>query len=134
MSDADTAFSLRVITYGASRRIADHAFDYAEKNGRKKVTALHKSSIFKLTCGTFLRACRDAAAAHPAVAYEEEVVDNAANGLIAHPERYDVLLTTNLFGRHPLRRGRRPGLLSGSQRKSGTRGPGLSPRHPLALL
>lgn len=98
MSDADTAFSLRVITYGANRRIADHAFDYAEKNGRKKVTALHKSSIFKLTCGTFLRACRDAAAAHPAVAYEEEVVDNAANGLIAHPERYDVLLTTNLFG------------------------------------
>lgn len=98
MSDEDSAFSLRVVTYGASRRIADYAFDYAEKNGRRKVTALHKASIFKLTCGTFLRACRDAAAAHPAIAYEEEVVDSAANGLIAHPERYDVLLTTNLFG------------------------------------
>ncbi len=98
MSDADTAFSLRLITYEASRRIADYAFDYAKKNGRKKVTALHKSSIFKLTCGTFLRACRDVAAAYPDIAYEEEVVDNAANGLIAHPEQYDVLLTTNLFG------------------------------------
>lgn len=98
MSDGDTAFSLRVITYDASRRIADYAFDYAEKNGRHKVTALHKASIFKMTCGTFLRACRDAAAAHPAIAYEEEVADNAANGLIAHPEKYDVLLTTNLIG------------------------------------
>lgn len=98
MSDGDTAFSLRVITYEASRRIADYAFDYAEQNGRRKVTALHKASIFKLTCGTFLRACRDAAAAHPAIAYEEEVADDAANGLIAHPERYDVLLTTNLLG------------------------------------
>lgn len=98
MSDENTAFSLRVITYEASRRIADYAFDYAEKNGRKKVTALHKASIFKQTCGTFLRACRDAAAVHPGIAYEEAVADSAANGLIAHPERYDVLLTTNLFG------------------------------------
>lgn len=98
MSDENTAFSLRVITYEASRRIADYAFDYAERNGRGKVTALHKASIFKQTCGTFLRACRDAAAAHPAILYEEAVVDSAANGLIAHPERYDVLLTTNLFG------------------------------------
>lgn len=98
MSDENTAFSLRVITYEASRRIADYAFHYAEQNGRRKVTALHKASIFKLTCGTFLRACRDAAAAHPAIIYTEEVADNAANGLIAYPERYDVLLTTNLFG------------------------------------
>lgn len=98
MSDPDTAFSLRVVTYQASRRIADYAFSYALRHGRKKVTALHKASIFKQTCGTFLRACRDAAAACPQVAYEEEVVDNAANGLIARPERYDVLLTTNLFG------------------------------------
>lgn len=98
MSDGDTAFSLRVVTYEASRRVADFAFDYALRNGRKKVTALHKASIFRLTCGTFLRACRDSAAAHPSIAYEEEVVDNAANGLIARPERYDVLLTTNLFG------------------------------------
>lgn len=98
MSDQDTAFSLRVVTYEASRRIAEYAFDYAERNGRRRVTALHKASIFKQTCGTFLRACRDAAAAHPGIAYEEVVADNAANGLIAHPERYDVLLTTNLFG------------------------------------
>lgn len=98
MSDDDTAFSLRVITYEASRRVAEHAFDYAQRHGRKKVTAVHKASVFKLTCGTFLRACRDAAAAHPAIAYEEQAVDAAASGLIACPERYDVLLTTNLFG------------------------------------
>lgn len=98
MSDPDTAFSLRVISYGASRQIAEYAFQYAERHGRKRVTALHKASIFKQTCGTFLRACRDVAAAHPGIAYGEEVVDNAANGLIAHPETYDVLLTTNLFG------------------------------------
>lgn len=98
MSDEDTAFSLRVITYEASRRIAEYAFDYAEKNRRTKVTALHKASIFKMTCGTFLRACRDAAALHPSIAYEEAVVDSAANDLIAHPERFDILLTTNLFG------------------------------------
>lgn len=98
MSDPDTAFSLRLITYQASRRIADFAFDYALTHGRRKVTALHKASIFKQTCGTFLRACRDAAEACPQIAYEEEVVDNAANGLITRPEQYDVLLTTNLFG------------------------------------
>jgi len=98
MSDENSAFSLRVVTYEASRRIADYAFEYAERNGRRKVTALHKAAIFKMTCGTFLRACRNASAAHPAIAYEEEVADSAANGLIAHPERYDVLLTTNLFG------------------------------------
>lgn len=98
MSDENTAFSLRVITYDASRRIADYAFAYAEENGRKKITALHKESIFKMTCGTFLRACRDAAAEHPSIAYEEAVIDNAANDLIARPELFDILLTTNLFG------------------------------------
>lgn len=98
MSDGDTAFSLRVITYGASRRIADFAFDYARRNGRKKLTALHKAGIFKMTCGTFLRACRDAARDYPEIAYAEENVDDAANGLISRPEDYDVLLTTNLFG------------------------------------
>lgn len=98
MSDPDTAFSLRVISYAASRRIAEYAFAYAEQHHRKRITALHKSSIFKQTCGTFLRACRDAAADHPTILYSEEVIDNTANGLIAHPETYDLLLTTNLFG------------------------------------
>lgn len=98
MSNENTAFSLRVISYEASRRIADFTFDYAQAQGRRSVTAIHKASIFKLTCGTFLRACRDAAAAHPAIAYREEAADDAAGGLVAHPERYDVVLCTNLFG------------------------------------
>ena len=98
MSDKDTAFSLRVITYVASKRIADFAFQYALRHGRRKITALHKESIFRMTCGTFLRACRDAAAEHSGVLYEEELVDNAANHLISAPGMYDILLTTNLFG------------------------------------
>lgn len=98
MSDENTAFSLRVISYEASRRIADFAFSYARTHGRKKVTAIHKVSIFKMTCGTFLRACRDSAVAYPEITYEEEVADSTANGLVAHPQRYDVILTTNLFG------------------------------------
>lgn len=98
MSDADTAFSLRVVSYAASQRIAQFAFSYARAHGRKKVTAVHKASIFKLSCGTFLRACRDTAAAYPEISYEEEAADATANGLVAHPERYDIVLTTNLFG------------------------------------
>ena len=98
MSDEETAFSMRVITYSASKRIADYAFRYALQCGKSKVTAVHKASIFKMTCGTFLKACRDTAALYPSLQYSEEVVDDVANRLIADPQRYDILLTTNLFG------------------------------------
>lgn len=98
MSDDETAFSLRLITYEASRNIADYAFKYAAANGRKKVTAAHKASIFKMTCGLFLKACRDSAKEYPAIEYDEEVADDIANRLISDPKRYDIVLTTNLFG------------------------------------
>jgi 3-isopropylmalate dehydrogenase len=98
MSDPDSAFSLRVITREASLRIARFAFAYAAANGRKTVTALHKAPIFRMTCGLFLEACREAAREYPGIALEEELADNAAGRLIREPERFDVLLTTNLFG------------------------------------
>lgn len=98
MSDDETAFSLRLITYEASRRIADHAFRYASQNGRKKITAAHKVNVFKMTCGLFLQACRDAACEYPEITYEEEVADDIANRLISDPMRYDVILCSNLFG------------------------------------
>jgi isocitrate/isopropylmalate dehydrogenase len=98
MTDPDTALSMRLITRSASERIARRAFEYARGHGRKKITALHKATVLKKTCGLFLEAVRAAAASYPEIELEEELVDDAANGLIAHPESYDVLLATNLFG------------------------------------
>ena len=98
MTDPDTALSMRLITRAASMRIAECAFRYARNNGRKKITALHKASIFRKTCGLFLDAARAVSVRYPEIAYGEELVDDAANGLIARPDRYDILLTTNLFG------------------------------------
>ncbi len=98
MPDENTAHSLRLITRRASERIARFAFEFAEAAGRKKITALHKASIFKMTCGLFLESCRRVSDDFPGIALDDEVADNAANGLIARPDSYDVLLTTNLFG------------------------------------
>jgi isocitrate/isopropylmalate dehydrogenase len=98
MPDEHTALSLRVITYEASGRIARFAFGHARDRGRKTVTVLHKEPVFQMTCGLFLKACRDVSLDFPDILLETELVDNAANRLVAEPEKFDVLLTTNLFG------------------------------------
>lgn len=98
MPDADTALSLRVVTRDASERIARFAFEWACANKRKRITALHKAPLFKMTCGLFLDACRAIARGFPGIELEEELVDNAANRLIADPGGIDVMLATNLFG------------------------------------
>lgn len=98
MPDPDTALSVRVVTRSASERIARFAFNWARTNNRKKITALHKAPLFTMTCGMFLDACRSVAAGFPDIEFEEELVDNAANRLIARPESIDVMLATNLFG------------------------------------
>lgn len=98
MTDADTAMSLRVITYAASKRASERAFSYAAHRGQQRVTAVHKAAIFKKTCGTFLRACRDTAARWPDIAYEEMAADDVAGALISAPQKFGVLVTTNLFG------------------------------------
>jgi len=94
----DVVTSLKVITRTASERIARYAFQYAAKNGRKQVTAIHKANIMKLADGLFLRCCRETAAQFPQIRYKELIVDNASMQLVVRPETFDVLLLPNLYG------------------------------------
>ncbi len=93
----DVVESLKIITRYASTRIARAAFDFA-KLGRKKVTAVHKANIMKLSDGLFLRCCREVASEFPLIEYKELIVDNAAMQLVMRPETFDVLLLPNLYG------------------------------------
>jgi isocitrate dehydrogenase (NAD+) len=90
--------SLKIITEKASRRIALFAFDYARKHGRKRVTAVHKANIMKLSDGLFLDCCRSEAKAFPEIAYDEIIVDNCCMQLVLDPTRFDMLLLENLYG------------------------------------
>ena len=90
--------SLKIITEKASTRIAEFAFAYAQKHGRKKVHAIHKANIMKLSDGLFLRCCRGVAATYPEIEYKEHIVDNASMQLVINPYQYDILLTENLYG------------------------------------
>lgn len=94
----DVVESIKIITRHASSRIARYAFEYARRRGRKKLTAVHKANIMKLSDGLFLRCCREVAREYPEVAYEELIVDNAAMQLVMRPETFDVLLLPNLYG------------------------------------
>lgn len=90
--------SLKIITEKASLRIARFALDLARKQGRKKVSAIHKANIMKLSDGLFLECCRRIARDFPEITYEEVIVDNLCMQLVRNPERYDVLLLENLYG------------------------------------
>jgi len=94
----DVVESLKIITRYASIRIARYAFEYARKNHRKKITAVHKANIMKLSDGLFIRCCREVAADYPEIAYNELIVDNASMQLVMRPETFDVLLLPNLYG------------------------------------
>ena len=94
----DVVTSLKVITRTASLRIAEYAFDYARKNNRHQVAAIHKANIMKLADGLFLQCCREVAAKNPDIAYRELIVDNAAMQLVIRPETFDILLLPNLYG------------------------------------
>src|SRR5579864_8601107 len=94
----DVVTSLKVITRTASIRIAEYAFDFARKTGRKKVTAIHKANIMKLADGLFLRCCREVAVRFPEIEYKELIVDNASMQLVMRPETFDILLLPNLYG------------------------------------
>ncbi len=97
MPDPDSAFSIRKITARASRRIATAAFELS-RGRRRKVTAVHKANVLKLTDGLFLREVRDVAKAFPDVVLDEVIVDAAAALLVRSPDRFDVIVTTNMFG------------------------------------
>jgi len=90
--------SIKIITERASTRIAEFAFAYAEREGRKKITAIHKANIMKLSDGLFLECCRKVARAHPGIAYDEVIVDACCMQLVRDPSRFDVLLLENLYG------------------------------------
>jgi len=94
----DVVTSLKVITRHASLRIAHYAFRFTRETGRKKVTAVHKANIMKLSDGLFLRCCREVAAQYPEIEYKELIVDNASMQLVIRPETFDVLLLPNLYG------------------------------------
>ena len=96
--DEDSAESIKIITRGASIRIAEFAFDYAVKNCRKSVTAVTKANICKLTDGLFLNCAREVAQKYPEIEYKEILVDNLCMQLVQNPEKFDVLLLQNLYG------------------------------------
>jgi isocitrate dehydrogenase (NAD+) len=90
--------SLKVITEKGSTRVAKFAFEYAAKHGRKKVHAIHKANIMKLTDGLFLRCARAIAEQHPQITYAEHIVDNTCMQLVTNPYQYDVMVMENLYG------------------------------------
>lgn len=90
--------SLKIITEKASTRIAKFAFEYAKKNRRKKVSAVHKANIMKLTDGLFLSCARKMAQKYPRVAFNDIIVDNACMQLVLDPLQFDILLLENLYG------------------------------------
>lgn len=90
--------NLRVITRSASERIARFAFDVAVREGRRRVTCVHKANVLDETCGVFVEACQGVAASYPNTEYEEMIVDACAMKLILAPEHFDVIVTTNMFG------------------------------------
>ncbi|HLG12982.1 MAG TPA: isocitrate dehydrogenase (NAD(+)) [Blastocatellia bacterium] len=90
--------SLKIITDRASRRIARFAFDYARREGRKKVTAIHKANIMKMSDGLFLNCFREVARDYPEIEANDLIVDNACMQLVMDPNQFDVLLLENLYG------------------------------------
>lgn len=90
--------AVKVITARASTRIARFAFEHARANGRKRVTAIHKANIMKLSDGLFLKSARQVARRYPDVKYDEMIVDNACMQLVLRPGAFDVLLLENLYG------------------------------------
>ncbi|MFQ5801087.1 MAG: isocitrate/isopropylmalate dehydrogenase family protein [Candidatus Hydrothermarchaeales archaeon] len=94
----ERAESVNLITRKASERIVKFAFEYAKKERRKKVTAVHKANILKTTGGLFLEVARGVAEEYAGIEFEDRIVDNMAMQLVKNPNQFDVIVTTNLFG------------------------------------
>ena len=90
--------SIKIITEKASTRIAKFAFEYSRREGRKKVTAVHKANIMKLSDGLFLDCFRNVAKDYPEIEADDKIVDNACMQLVMRPEQFDVMLLENLYG------------------------------------
>jgi isocitrate dehydrogenase (NAD+) len=96
--DHTAAESISIITRKGSERIVDYAFEYCQRNHRKRLTLVHKANILKCTSGLFLDTGRAMAARHPDIEFREMIVDNCAMQLVKNPNQFDVIVTTNLFG------------------------------------
>jgi isocitrate dehydrogenase (NAD+) len=90
--------SLKIITEKASSQIAHFAFKYAKREGRKKIHAIHKANIMKLSDGLFLKSIRNIAPQYPDIEYKEMIVDNACMQMVLNPQQFDMLLLPNLYG------------------------------------
>jgi methanogen homoisocitrate dehydrogenase len=96
--EGDTAYSKRVISRKGSERIIRYAFDYAKKHSKKKVTVVHKANVMRDTCGLFLEVAQQVAQDYPEIEMEDAIIDAMAMRLIKHPQNFEVIVTTNLFG------------------------------------
>lgn len=94
----DSGISIKPISVFGSERIVRFAFEYARKNGRKKVTAVHKANIMKHSDGLFLEVARDVASRYTDIEFEDRIIDNMCMQLVQKPELYDVLVLPNLYG------------------------------------
>ncbi|ARD45641.1 isocitrate dehydrogenase [Colwellia sp. PAMC 21821] len=96
--DGNHAEAMSLVTREGAERIVTFAYETAIKEGRKKVTAVHKANILKSTSGLFLKVAREVAARYPQIESTEMIVDNCCMQLVMNPEQFDVIVTTNLFG------------------------------------
>jgi len=94
----DSGFSLKLISETGSRRIVKFAFDYAQANHRRRVTAVHKANIMKFSDGLFLAVAREVAEQYPDIEFRDVIVDNLCMQLVRRPEQFDVLVLPNLYG------------------------------------
>jgi isocitrate dehydrogenase (NAD+) len=94
----DSGISIKPISVTGTRRIFEFAFDYARRNGRRKVTAVHKANIMKFSDGLWLRVAREVAAENTDVEFDDRIVDNMCMQLVQRPEEYDMLVLPNLYG------------------------------------
>ncbi|MBI4844830.1 MAG: isocitrate/isopropylmalate dehydrogenase family protein [Nitrospirae bacterium] len=94
----DSGISLKPISVFGTERIVRYAFEYAKKNRRKKVTAVHKANIMKFSDGLFLEVSREVAKDYPDIEFEDKIIDNMCMQLVQKPELYDVLVLPNLYG------------------------------------
>ena len=98
LAHEDAGISIKPISISGTRRIVQFAFDYARKNGRRKVTAVHKANIMKFSDGLYLRVAQEVAAENDDIEFDERIVDNMCMQLVQRPEEYDVLVLPNLYG------------------------------------
>ncbi|CAH0561806.1 unnamed protein product [Brassicogethes aeneus] len=90
--------SMKVVTKSNSDRVARFAFEYAKKNGRKKITTIHKANIMKLSDGLFLETSKKIAKEYPEIEHNDMIIDNCCMQLVSNPHQFDVMIMTNLYG------------------------------------